>query len=91
MINKLLFYKNHGRRIKSLREKAGLTQEKLAEESGISLDYMGKIEVCINKPGLATILKLADALNIEPFELLKFDTLNFDTLDGAAKNNSLKN
>ena len=35
---------------------------------------MGKNEVCINKPGLATILKLADALKIEPFELLKFDT-----------------
>ena len=51
-MNKTLFYKNLGKRIKSLREKAGLTQEKLAEESGISLDYMGKIEVCINKPGL---------------------------------------
>ena len=64
MMNKTLFYKNLGKRIKSLREKAGLTQEKLAEESGISLDYMGKIEVCINKPGL----------KIEPFVLLKFDT-----------------
>lgn len=73
MMNKTLFYKNLGKRIKTLREKAGLTQEKLAEESGISLDYMGKIEVCINKPGLVTILKLADALKIEPFELLQFD------------------
>ena len=74
-MNKTLFCKNLGKRIKALREAAGLTQEKLAEESGISLDYMGKIEVCINKPGLVTILKLADALKIEPFELLKFDTL----------------
>lgn len=78
----MLFYKKLGRRIKVLRERAGLTQEKLAEESGISLDYMGKIEVSINKPGLKTILKLADALKIEPFELLKFDTSDEDCKDG---------
>ena len=52
-----VFYKNIGARIKQLREQSGLTQEKLAENAGISLDYMGKIEVNINKPGLKTILK----------------------------------
>lgn len=67
-----MFYRELGRRIKFLREKAGLTQEKLAEKSGISLDYMGKIEVSINKPGLKTILKLADALKLEPYKILKF-------------------
>ena len=66
------FYKKLGTRVKQLREKAGLTQERLAEKSGISLDYLGKIEVCINKPGLKTILKLANALKIEPYVLLKF-------------------
>ncbi len=66
------FYRNLGIRIKNLREKAGLTQEKLAEKSGISLDYLGKIEVCINKPGLKTILKLANALKIEPYSIFKF-------------------
>lgn len=53
------FYKNLGKRVKFLREQAHLTQEKLAEKSGISLDYLGKIEVSINKPGLKTIFKLA--------------------------------
>ena len=67
-----MFYRELGCRIKFLREKAGLTQEKLAEKSGISLDYMGKIEVSINKPGLKTILKLADALKLEPYKILKF-------------------
>jgi len=66
------FYVKLGKKIKMLREDAGLTQEKLAEISGISLDYMGKIEVNINKPGLKTILKLAKALKIEPYVLLKF-------------------
>ena len=46
-----IFYQKLGARIKFLREKAGMTQEKLAEKSGISLDYMGKIEVNIWCPG----------------------------------------
>lgn len=36
------FYAKLGKRIKVLREKAYLTQEKLAEKCGISLDYLGK-------------------------------------------------
>ncbi len=67
-----VFYKNIGARIKQLREQSGLTQEKLAESAGISLDYMGKIEVNINKPGLKTILKLANALKVEPYKIFKF-------------------
>ena len=66
------FYKNLGMRIKELRESTGLSQEKFAEKIGISQDYLGKIEVCINKPGLRTILKIADALNITVSELTKF-------------------
>ena len=45
-------YLNIGKKIKFYREKLHLTQEKLAEKSGISLDYLGKIEVNINKPRL---------------------------------------
>lgn len=63
------FYTKLGKRIKILRENAHLTQEKLAEKSGISLDYLGKIEVNINKPGLKTLIKLSDALDI-PFKAL---------------------
>jgi len=66
------FYKNIGKRIKNLREKRHLTQENLAEKAGISQDYLGKIEVCINRPGLKTIFKLAEAMGVEPYELLKF-------------------
>ena len=65
------FYLKLGKRIKFLREKEHLTQEKLAEKAGISLDYLGKIEVNINKPGLKTLLKLADALNVPIEELFK--------------------
>ena len=59
-----MLYEKLGKRIKYLRENAHLTQEKLAEKCGISLDYLGKIEVCINKPGLKTLIKISDALDI---------------------------
>ncbi len=62
------FYIQLGRNIKRQRELANLTQEVLAEKAGISLDYLGKIEVNINKPGLKTIFKLANALEISPAE-----------------------
>ena len=71
-MDEIEFYKLLGKRIKTLRENAYLTQEKLAEKVGISLDYLGKIEVSINKPGIKTILKLANALDIPIKEFFEF-------------------
>lgn len=65
-------YVNIGRQIKFYREKYHLTQEKLAEKAGISLDYLGKIEVNINKPGLKTLIKISNALNISIKNLFDF-------------------
>ncbi len=65
------FYKKLGIRIKKLRIEKGYTQEKLAEKSGISLDYLGKIEVSINRPGLISLLKISNALEISMEELFK--------------------
>lgn len=67
------FYEKLGQNIKKLREQRHLTQDILAEKSGISQDFLGKIEVTINKPGLKTIFKLSQGLGVEPYELLKFD------------------
>ena len=66
------FYKKLGKQIKFLRENAHLTQEKLAENSVISIDYLGKIEVYINKPGLKTLLKISNALNLPIKKLFDF-------------------
>lgn len=65
-------YKSIGKRIKYLREKKGLTQEKLAEKAGLSLDFIGKIEVSINKPGLKSLIKIANALDVHLKELFNF-------------------
>ena len=62
-----------GKRIKYLREKEHLTQEKFAEKCDISLDYLGKIEVNINKPGLKTIIKISNALDVPIKEIFNFD------------------
>ena len=66
-------YKALGKNIKNLRENHKLTQEQLAEKSGLSLDYIGKIEVCINKPGLRSLIKISKALNIHIKEIFDFD------------------
>ena len=67
-----ILYKLLGTRIKYLRENKGLTQEKLAEKSGLSIDYIGKIEVNINKPGLRALVKIAKALDVHIKELFDF-------------------
>lgn len=62
-----------GKCIKYLREKRNMTQEQLAEKTGYSLDYIGKIEVNINDPGLKVLMKIANALEVELFEIFKFE------------------
>ena len=67
-----VIYKSIGKRIKVLRENKGLTQEKLAEKTGLSLDFIGKIEVNINEPGLKSLIKIANALDVHIKELFNF-------------------
>ena len=75
-MNEDVIYKLLGKRIKYLRERVHLTQEKLAEKAGISLDYPGKIEVNINKPGMKTIIKISNALELPLMILFDFDNLS---------------
>ncbi|MBR2525000.1 helix-turn-helix transcriptional regulator [bacterium] len=65
------FYKNLGKKIKNLRKKAGLTQEQLAEKTGLSLDFIGKIEVNLKHPSISTLLILSNTFNIHISDLLK--------------------
>ena len=71
-MNEDILYKSLGTRIKYLRENKGFTQDKLAEISGLSIDYIGKIEVNINKPGLRALIKIANALDVHIKELFNF-------------------
>ncbi|MEI6221152.1 MAG: helix-turn-helix transcriptional regulator [bacterium] len=60
-----------GKNLKKLRLKSGVTQEKLAELTGLSVVYVGYLEQGKNNPSLEVIYRLADALGVEAGELLK--------------------
>jgi len=61
-----------GKKIKKLRQKNNLTQEKLAIKAGIPYTTLTKIESgVIKKPAVQTVLKIAEALNIKVEDLFK--------------------
>lgn len=57
--------------IKKYREKAGLTQEQLSEMIEISPDYLSEIERGKKMPSMKRFFRIAKALNILPYQLLK--------------------
>jgi len=59
-----------GRRVKQLRIDQKLTQEQLAEASGISPSFLGHIERGTRKASIETIYKLMNALDCTANDLL---------------------
>ena len=58
-------------RFKQLRNKAGWSQQKLAEKAGLSYNVITKIEQGAAKnPNILTIIKLADAFGVSLDELV---------------------
>ncbi len=52
-------------KVKEFRKKKGWTQQKLAEQTGLSFNTITKIEQGIgDSPTLKTLIKLADALAV---------------------------
>jgi transcriptional regulator with XRE-family HTH domain len=58
-----------GREVRRIREDIGLTQEQLAERSGLSSIYIGTIENGKRDPSLSTVYSLAKGLGIPTSEL----------------------
>lgn len=59
-----------GQRVKAERIKRFWTQERLASEATLSQKALSKIENNEVDPRFSTILKIAEALGIEPSELV---------------------
>jgi transcriptional regulator with XRE-family HTH domain len=55
--------------IKEYRRKNGFSQDKLAESSGISSQYLATVETCRKFPTPEVLERLAEALGIETHEL----------------------
>lgn len=56
--------------VKHHRNIQNLSQKELADKANISTTYIGEIETCRKFPSLKTLVKIAYALNIEPYVLL---------------------
>ena len=57
-------YKKIGLNIKKYRTSLGLTQQQIADRLGMSLNFIGKIEVGYDHPSLYTLIDIANNLEI---------------------------
>jgi transcriptional regulator with XRE-family HTH domain len=62
--------RDFGDKLRAAREKAGLTQEALADLTGMSRGSISPLERGEHLPRLDTVLKLAGALDVEPCKLI---------------------
>ena len=60
-----------GLNMQRLRQQKGWSQEELAFEAGVNRSYLARVEAGRPYVGLEIIGKLAEALQVEPAELLK--------------------
>lgn len=65
-----MIMKSFGESIQLCRKRAGLTQEKLALQSGLAYRFLQDIEAGNKQPSITTVFKLAEALQTTPGELL---------------------
>lgn len=59
-----------GTNLRQARERLGLTQEQVAQRSGVHATEVSRIEGGKRDPQVSTVLRLAKALEIEPGRLL---------------------
>ena len=65
-----------GANIKHYREQAKLTQMQLAEQAGISISYLSKIEAsgCDKSLSISALNQIANALNVDIIDFLRRKT-----------------
>lgn len=57
--------------LRRLRHAKGMTQEELAEQAGLSVRYIGAIERARVSASVTVLEQIADALEIEPADLVR--------------------
>lgn len=63
---------NVGKKIKELRAQKGFSQEQLAENSGVSIRTVQRVETGETVPNGDTLIKLSHALNVSLDDILEF-------------------
>jgi excisionase family DNA binding protein len=72
-----------GKRLRALREVAGLSQLQLAAASGLTHEAISRLETGMNAPYAATVLTLAQALEVEPERFVSREPGRLTTLTVA--------
>jgi len=62
-----------GQRIRKLRRFRNLSQEALADRASMSAKYLSRIEIGTENPTIDLLFRLADGLDVEPYEILCFE------------------
>lgn len=60
-----------GTNLRAARKELGLTQEQVAERSGVQAGEVSRIEAGKRDPQVSTVLKLAKAVEVKPGQLLE--------------------
>lgn len=60
-----------GQNFSRLRQKAGLTQEEVAERSGFSQQYISGLERGHRNPTVVSIFELTQAIGAEPIDVFR--------------------
>ena len=60
-----------GTRLRELRQERALSLRELGDRTGVAFDTIHKLELGIREAQPRTIRKLAEALGVEPKELMK--------------------
>jgi transcriptional regulator with XRE-family HTH domain len=63
--------KQVGLNVQRLRREIGWSQEDLAFESGLHRTYISGVERGVRNPTVMVLQRIADALSVEPAELLR--------------------
>lgn len=66
------FLKNVGDRIRTIRKHRGLTQESLAEKTGLQNTYISDVERGDRNISLETLEKIVQALEVEAVDVFQF-------------------
>jgi transcriptional regulator with XRE-family HTH domain len=57
--------------IQRIRKAQGISQEKLALKADVDRSYMSQIERCLANPSIDALLRISNALEVAPSELLQ--------------------
>ena len=60
-----------GSTLREVRQERGLSQERLAELTGLSTNFVGEMERGLKAPGLGVIVRLSAALGVSVHDLLR--------------------